>query len=227
MEILHTAKIEMARNHMDPASPLWRDAQTGQTYRRVVGGLAWPATYRPDPRPGALVVLVEHRAPMPGQAARRVEVVAEFCDPDPVELLRRASLWGDLLCCRAWVTPVNVPELALLHHYNTDRRRYRLPVLDVASPPSINGHRDFAAYDRLVERRTQGVKTLFFGEGGMVAREYKSRGRADALRRMEEFPLIAAFLWALAAMDMEEPLAGAQPGLADQGTGGQDSLGGY
>ena len=212
MEILHTDKIEMARNPLNAARPLWRDVKTGTCFRRLVGGLAWPATYRADPRPGALIALAEHRSALPGQNARRVEIVAEFCDPDPVELLRRASLWGETLHCRAWTTPVNVPELALLHEYNGERHRYRLPALDLCNPPSVNGHRDFAAYDRLAERRTQGVKTLVFGEGSMVAREYKSRGRADALRRMEEFPLIAAFLWALASIDLATEQDEAQGG---------------
>ena len=72
-----------------------------------------------------------------------------------------------------------------------------------AAPPAMNGSRDFAAYHRLTERRTRGVKALFYGEGSQVAKEYKGRIRADATRGLEHFPLLAAFLWALAAIDLD------------------------
>lgn len=199
METMNIAKIEALRITFPQELVRWRNAKDQTLYRRVVGGLAWPR----DIRPGALVVLVEHVATMPGQDMHKVEVAAEFTDFDPGQLLRRASLWGELLCCRAWMTPLTAPELCLAQDYNDARHRQRLPQLDFSMPPSLNGNRSFAAYDRLMERRTTGVKTLFYGEASQVSREYKSRQRADAQRDLELYPLLGAFLWALAAIDMD------------------------
>jgi len=148
-------------------------------------------------------VLVEHARPMPGQNMHKVEIVAEYTNEDLDQLLRRASLWGDTLSCRAWMTPLSAPELCLAMDYNDNRRRLRLPQLEFASPPTMNGSRDFAAYDHLMARRTTGVKTLFFGEGSQVGREYTSRQRADLSRSLELYPLLAAFLWALASIELD------------------------
>jgi len=174
--------------------------------------LAWPR----DIRPGALVILVEHAANvMPGQEMHKVEIAAEYTDFDPEQLLRRASWWGETLCCRAWMTPLTAPELRLAQDYNDARHRLRLPQLDLSTPPGLNGNRSFAAYDRLVERRTTGTKTLYFGDSSQVGREYKSRQRADTQRDLEQYPLLGAFLWALASIDLDA--ATGAPSFGGQG----------
>jgi hypothetical protein len=200
METLNIAKITTVRDPFQPGALTYRNAaESKEAYRRVVGGIAWPR----DLRPGAVVVLVEHARPMPGQNMHKLEIAAEYTSEDMEQLLRQASLWGDILSCRAWLTPLSAPELRLAMDYNDNRRRLRLPQLEFASPPSLNGSRDFSAYDCLMARRTMGVKTLYFGEASQVAREYKSRQRADLARSLELFPLLAAFLWALASIELD------------------------
>jgi len=215
METLFLPALEIYRSK-DPyraGALLWRDKTAKTIYRRVVGGLAWPY----DHRSGALVVLAERDVCAPGQQMRGVLVAAEFTDPDPDQLLRRASLWGETLGCRAWMTPLGAPEVRLALDYNDGRRRLRLPQLDLSAPPAMNGSRDFAAYDRLAQRRTMSVKTLTYGEGSQVAREYNGRNRADLARPVETYPLVAAFLWALAAMDLDGPQAVAASGGGARG----------
>lgn len=225
MEVLHVTQIKTIQDMYRPGAVFYQDPATKQAFRRVVGGLAWPY----DIRPGALVVLVEHSQPMPGQDQHRVDVAAEFTDEDPEQILRRASLWGETLSCRAWHTPLAAPELRLVQDYNDGRRRLRLPLLDCSNPPSVNGSRDWNAYHRLLERRTRSAKTLFFGEESQAAREYKVRQRTDVERRLEMFPLLAAFLWALAALDLESGSVAARPGghRTGRGHGPADKLGGY
>jgi hypothetical protein len=224
METLFISALDIHRSK-DPfraETLLWRDKTAKTLYRRVVGGLAWPRGFRP----GALVVLAERAAIAPGQQMRDVVVAAEFTDADPGQLLRRASLWGDILNCRAWMTPLRAPEVRLALDYNDERRRLRLPQLDMATPPAMVGSRDFVAYDRLVERRTMSAKTLTYGDGSQVAREYKARDRADLSRPVETFPLLAAFLWALASIDLGPlPMAGGKP--LGRRTHAADSVAGY
>ncbi|MDO9084387.1 MAG: hypothetical protein Q7U56_14020 [Humidesulfovibrio sp.] len=224
METQSIADIGIKQNPFSPGLMKYQNKATKALYRRVVGALAWPR----DIRPGALVVLVEHQEPMSGLDMRKVEIAAEYTHDDPDQLLRRASLWSEVLSCRAWMTPVSAPEMRLVTDYNDGRRRLRLPQLDLALPPSVNGSRDWAAYDRLFERRTRGVKTLFFGEGSMVAREYKSRQRAELSRSLELYPLLAAFLWALASIDLDSPVTAMGQGITRQTSNGPaDDIGGY
>lgn len=201
-----------SRDPFRPGALLWRDLASKTVFRRLVGGLAWPRDYRP----GALVVLAEHDGKSAVQQLRSVMVAAEFAHADPDQLLRRASLWGETLCCRVWMTPLSAPELRLALDYNDERRRLRLPQLDLSAPPAMNGSREFAAYDRLAERRTMSAKALTFGEGSQVAREYKARNRADLARPVETYPLLAAFLWALAAIDLDGQTE-AEPGVGKPG----------
>ena len=224
MELLNIGKIIMVQDHFRLGVVQYQNPEAKAMYRRVVGGLAWPR----DIRPGALVVLVEHAETMPGQDMRKVEIAAEFTDEDLDQLLRRASLWGDILSCRAWMTPVSAPEMRLAMDYNDSRRRLRLPQLDLAHPPSVNGSRDWVAYDRLMERRTRGVKTMFFGDASQVAREYKSRQRSDLSKGLELYPLLAAFLWALASVDLDNPVEGAGGSETHlPAYGPADGIGGY
>lgn len=224
MELLNVAKIVTVTDHFRPGHVQYKDPATKAVYRRVVGGLAWPR----DVRPGALVVLVEHAQPVPGQDTRKVEIAAEFTDDDPDQLLRRASMWSELLSCRAWMSPVGAPEMRLAMDYNDSRRRLRLPQLDLGHPPSVNGNRDWAAYNRLMERRTRGAKTMFFGDVSLVSREYKGRQRAELSRSLELYPLLAAFLWALASIDLDTPLEAAGRDFSGAAHGGPaDDLGGY
>jgi len=210
METLHIQKIEAQRDAQ--GALLWRNAESKALYRRVVGGLAWPR----GNRPGALVALVEHLHPQPGQDMRRVEVAAEFVDADPGQLLRKASHWAETLHCRALMTDLSAPEMQLAFDYNDGRARLRLPQLDLGMPPAMNGSRDFAAYHRLMERRTRSIKTLFYGERSMVAREYNSRQLQDFSRPVENFPVVAAFLWALGAIDLDAPTEAGVANLASR-----------
>jgi hypothetical protein len=218
MEQVRIERIVVDADPFRPGVARWRDPDGGAAFRRVLGGMAWPH----DVRPGALVILAEHAGTMPGRDTHRIDVVAEFQDADMGALLSRAAEWRERFACRSWVTPMDAPEVALLNDFNAQRRRYRLPVLDCAAPPAVNGKRDFAAYHRLLERRTRAEKTLFLGEGSQVAREYKVRQKGDAAKRLELFPVIAAFLWALADIEMNgRDAAGPWRG------GAADKLGGY
>lgn len=224
METLQIPGITVVQDHFRPGVVQYQNVATKAMYQRVVGGLAWPR----DIRPGALVVLVEHVEPIRGQDVRKVEIAAEYTDSDPDQLLRRASLWGDVLSCRAWMSPVRAPEMVLAQGYNDARRRLRLPQVNLSLPPSVNGSREWAAYDRLLERRTRGMKTLFFGDGSMVAREIKGRQRADLTRSLELYPLLAAFLWALASIDLDTVAATSGRAVVNQvDSGVADDLGGY
>ncbi|MGE4469349.1 MAG: hypothetical protein AB7D47_04365 [Desulfovibrio sp.] len=219
MERMRIDRLRLCPDPYRPSRVRWKDPDAGTLYRRVSGGLAWPH----DVRPGAVVVLAEQQEVLPGQDVHAVEVLAEFQNPDIGLLLAKAMEWRDRLGCRGWLTPLDAPELQLVNDYNEERRRFRLPLLECTAPPSVNGKSEFAAYHRLLERRTRGRKSLFFGEGSQVAREYKVRQKADTAKRLELFPVLAAFLWALADIELND----ASGRWTSRQGGSADKLGGY
>lgn len=176
-----------------------KDPVTGIAYRRVSGGVAW--SY--DVRPGAVTVLAEHRDLIHGTDQRRVDVVVEFISEDTEKLCREMAALQDALKVEIWRTPLTHASTRLVHMFNDRRRRLRVPVLDLASPPAMNGSRSFRDYDRLVDRRTRTIKTLYFGESQAVL-EYNTLGRDDLGRKLEQFPVVASMLYALAGLDLED-----------------------
>ncbi|WP_432736500.1 hypothetical protein [Maridesulfovibrio sp. FT414] len=197
-----------------------KDPVTGIVYRRVSGGVAWPY----DIRPGAVTVLAEHNEPVHGTDQHRVDVVVEFMDEDTETLCREMAALQDGLKVGIWRTPLTHAGTRLVHMYNERRRRLRVPGLDLASPPAMNGSRTFRDYDRLVDRRTRNIKTLYFGESQAVL-EYNTLGRDDLGRKLEEFPVVASMLYALAGLDLEQAGHG---GWADVRLSGlTHSAGGY
>ncbi|WP_415713090.1 hypothetical protein [Maridesulfovibrio sp.] len=176
-----------------------KDPVTGIVYRRVSGGVAWPY----DVRPGAVTVLAEHREPVHGTDQLRVDVVVEFMDEDTETLCREMAALQDALKVEIWRTPLTHASTRLVHMFNDRRRRLRVPALDLASPPAMNGSRSFRDYDRLVDRRTRTLKTLYFGDSQAVL-EYNILGRDDLGRKLEEFPVVASMLYALAGLDLED-----------------------
>lgn len=193
-----------------------RDAKI--SYQRLVGGVAWPH----DARAGAVVVVGEHRSPLPGMEAHRVDVLAEYAAQGVDELMNKMAEWQDRFGCMDWRTPLNAPEMQMAQDFNEERRRWRKPVLEIASPAAVRGERTFRAYHRLVERRTRHVKTLFFGEGSMIARDYKARHKDDVNKRLEIFPVVAAFMYAFADIELNRGSAASRPV-----SGVADSIGGY
>ncbi len=197
-----------------------KDPVTGNAYRRVSGGVAWPY----DVRPGAVTVLVEHRDSVHGTDQHRVDVVVEFMNEDTETLCREMAALQDALKVDIWRTPLTHASTRLVHMFNKRRRRLRVPALDLASPPAMNGSRSFRDYDRLVDRRTRTLKTLYFGDSQAVL-EYNILGRDDLGRKLEEFPVVASMLYALAGLDLEDVSGGQW--MDNRPSGLTNSTGGY
>ncbi|WP_156900647.1 hypothetical protein [Maridesulfovibrio bastinii] len=197
--------IEKLKPVISPVSGkrILKDVETGRNYRRVSGGVAWPY----DIKPGAVAVLAEDIKPVRGTDHHRVEVVAEFLHEDHETLCREMANLQDMLQVEVWRTPLNHAGTRLVQMFNERRQRLRLPCLDLVSPPAMNGSRTFRDYDRLVDRRTRNIKTLHFGQSQAVL-EYNILGRDDLGHKLEEFPPVAAVLYALAGLDLENAAAG-------------------
>lgn len=212
-------KLKAVRAPMSGQRSL-KDPVTGTKYRRISGGVAWPY----DVRPGAVTVLAEHKDPVQGTDQHRVDVVVEFLHEDSETLCREMASLQEALFVDLWRTPLSHAGTRLVQMFNDRRQRLRLPCLDLASPPAMKGSRTFRDYDRLVDRRTRTIKTLFFGDSQAVL-EYNILGRDDLGRKLEEFPVVASMLYSLAGLDLEDVTGGqwadnARPSGLTNSTGG-------
>ncbi len=213
-------KLKAVNSRMNGVRTL-KDPVTGVKYRRVSGAVAWPY----DIKPGAVTVLAERKEVIAGTDQHRVDIIAEFLHEDHETLCREMASAQESLLVDIWRTPLSHAGTRLVQLFNDQRQRLRLPCIDLASPPAMKGSRSFRDYDRLVDRRTRNIKTLFFGESQAVL-EYNTLNRDDLGRKLEEFPVVAAMLYALAGLDLEDGAIGAWQDNVRL-SGNTSSVGGY
>lgn len=200
----------------------FKDMLSERTFRRIVGGLAFPF----DHKPGHAVVLGEIMRQDPEHHTHHVFVLGEAGAADYQELLGKVAMLQDRTLCKEWMTPMDNNNVLLVDDFNEGKRyRHRKAPIDLCSPPQYDRTdrgEMFRFYDRLVSTRTMGRKTLHFG-GSEAGQHYQTIQPADLKRHPEEWPPVAAFLYALAELDLS-----ADPGRKlDTTARVADSLGGW
>ncbi len=186
----------------------FRDKSGGE-FRRLVGGLAWPHA----DLAGWLVVLGEERNTRLSDGRRHIDIVHVWQARakqgqilSPREIMDEARALSISLLCQCWVSPTDLPDAALLAMYNRELGKHDHK-LSLRTPPQY-GRNAFLLYDRLLERRTMQEKTLhmrYTGEGlgdnQALEDEYAILQPDDRLRPLEEYPAVAALLYALAWLE--------------------------
>ncbi|BDQ36311.1 hypothetical protein SYK_06710 [Pseudodesulfovibrio nedwellii] len=179
----------------------YKDRLTERTFQRIVGGLAFPF----NSSSGHAVVLGEILRKDPEMHQHHVFVLGETKSDDFQELLSRVAMLQDRTLCKEWMTPMDNNNVLLVDDYNEEHRyRMRKAPVELNSPPMYDRSEKsevFRFYDRLVAKRTTKRKTLHFGDCE-VAGHYQTLQPADLKRHPEEFPPVAAFLYALAELDL-------------------------
>ncbi len=170
-------------------------------YRRLVGGLAWPFGVE---KPGCVVLLAEGRNFSQDTQNRWVWVVGEFVDSSTQELLRMLGMMDDQVYGIDWVADMRDPHFMLIEQWNEDRLFERKKPIVFYNPPEIDKPKRqlFRFYDQLVDKRTRNQKSLFFGKGSEIAKQYAILSPEDFNRPIEEFPCVCAFLYALATIEL-------------------------
>lgn len=179
----------------------FKDRLSERTFGRIVGGLAFPF----DNAPGHAVVLGEVMRKDPEQHTHHVFVLGEVGAKDYQELLGKVAMLQDRTLCKEWMTPMDNNNVLLVDDFNEEHRyRMRKAPIDLCSPPQYDRAdrgEMFRFYDRLVAKRTMGRKTLHFN-GSEVGQHYQTIQPTDLKRHPEEWPPVAAFLYALAELDL-------------------------
>ena len=195
--------------------------ETKRQYRRIVGGLAWPFGVV---KPGCICLLAESRHKSQETENHHVWLIGEAVSDDVQTLLRYAGLLTDVAYCRDWITPLDDPHFRFVEEYNDERATLRRLPLSFTSPPEVHRrNRDlFRFYDTLVDKRTRRQKSLFFGQGSVIVKDYATLTLDDFRKPIEEFPSVAALLYALAEIDLNPPVI-----IKNRRYQVPDSVGGY
>lgn len=176
---------------------VWKDNAKGLIYRRLIGGIAWPApdSYTPMTH---LAILAEERDEEISTGQHTVHVLYEDMAPTIEEILSLAVEKQDMLRCTDWAAPIHESEFIRVRQWEKDRMRHRLPRIRLMAPPSV----DFLTLHALVQARTVTCKTMFFGEDSLAASTYVSIPAEDYCRPLKRYPQLAAVLYPLGVIDM-------------------------
>jgi len=202
-----------------------RDMETKRVFTRVVAGLCWPKGVTP----GAVVALAEDLVADPVDGYRTLRLVDYEAHADLEQLMELTAdaapptgKFAGRSAVSVWVGNPWHPYAKRLRGFNdrlTARRRARI---NLQPAPGVGAggqlHADLAPY---LTARIVGRAALDLGRRDLVAL-VEDAGR-DIRRHIEDFPAVAALLWAIAHCDERKPALG----RTETRSGTADSLAGY
>lgn len=180
----------------------WKDTAAGIMYRRIVNALAWPF----DTMPGAICVLGEVRSMDPHTHTHRVNMLHDEEINGVDELLRVAHGISFDTGVFDWVARRDVSETRIVDQFNRVQSAHRMPQLRLSHPQEGDERERFRFWIRLLERRTMDDKTLTLGDSACIRNRLMALPHESYAKEPEEFPAVAALLFALAEIDLRQPL---------------------
>ncbi|BAH76006.1 hypothetical protein [Solidesulfovibrio magneticus] len=189
-------------------------------FSRVVAGLCWPK----GTTPGAVVALAEELEADPLEGYRTLRLVDLIQEADVERLLGLAAeaaplagKWAGRSAVSAWVGDPQHVYAKRLRFLNERLRAEGRPPLRLRPAPGLGAggqlHADLAPY---LTARIVGRSALVLGRQELVAM-IEDAGK-DIRRPIEDFPAVAALMWAIAHCDERKPALGraqTRSGVAD------------
>lgn len=204
---------------------IFYEAEAGRKFRRVAGGLAWPARGKP----GFLVVLGEDFKKDREFGERHIWRLTEatewqgesFMHPEP--LLRCALELARQWLVPVWYAPQSVFEHTALRELNRELEQDRGARVRVAAPPHYYDGNALTLYNAMVRKRVATQKTLHFGES-QIPGDLSTFPPDLSGVALEDHPPAAAFFCATAALDFTSPNTKTRRRTT---AGPADNVGGY
>ena len=187
--------------------PQWRTRcfvhqNTGEKFRYVVGGFAWPGT-----KPGFGLVVGIGYDDDPSQRYPVLQCLAEIEEPDIVRLIRESVRLRKEYMAFYWYGDLENPLNEFLYSINKDLREMKEPDFWLTSPHNLRQPGSFGYYARLIEDNLKAdKKLLFLGECSKL-KGYVSDFPLEAGVKgtAEEYPAIAALGYAVASARSYRP----------------------
>jgi hypothetical protein len=180
---------------------VYQNQEFKESYRRVVGGLAWPAL----PEPGYLVVMGENWVRDDGLNARGLRILAEREAMTIAELHRGCLELRKLCQVESWLTDMaKRQEVNLFLRQNLDLHLRKDVYLAAAAyaqkSPSLG------IYAQLILELVQpGRKVLTFGPNSQLNGYLLARTAEEMREPAGKFPRLAALGYGVAEMVIREP----------------------
>jgi len=195
-------KIE---SYVEPLSGLTRlrDAESKLCFTRIVAGLCWPKLVTP----GAIVALAEDARADAIDGIRVLHLVEYVAEADVEQLLELASqiapLADDSLgrsAVSVWVGNPWHPFHSRLRPFNARLTQEARPRIHLRPAPGIGkGWQVLEDWLPYLQRRIVGRAALLLKNRDLIAK-IEDAGR-DVRRKIEDFPAVAALVWAIAYCD--------------------------
>lgn len=183
---------------------VYQNPQAGESYRRVVGGLAWPAL----PEPGYLVVLGELWAKDEALQARPLRVLAER-EGDSIEALYRLSMELRYGCvCDTWLADMNQSMALRMWRRLNQGQGMAMPLRPLLLRPAPYSQGDGCLqtlFQILAMVQDPDRKVLSYGQSSKLPGYALGLDAKDMGKPAAHYPPLAALGYAVAEMVMIEP----------------------
>ena len=185
-------KREVRKSAWAGEQEVFINQDTGDEYRRIVGGLAWPY----GKKPGYAVIVAEAMKEDPQLKDRPIWVIKEIEEPDILVLLRYCQDTQEPFMVQSWHG--NTGDKAMMaNFYHLSREqgqgRFTFRMAPYASKPNGLAHympiiKKYLAINR---------KILYLGQGSKLAGGLAQAGAEALSQNPSEYPPIAALGYAL------------------------------
>jgi len=182
---------------------IFADEERGFYYRRIVGGLGWPA----ENKPGYLVVLGEDLVEVTALMGRRLWVLAEQ-EGAHLEDLHRGCLELRLRCkCDFWLADrEQLVELRLFRRLTQDKSLGEMVGVNLRTAPYSQAGSKLAVLAQILASVTNAErKLLTFGADSNLPAALRAVSAEDLKKEAGNFPSLAALGYAVAEMILREP----------------------
>ena len=178
------------------SSTIYEDTDTHYTYRRLVGGMAWPGK-----RPGAAVVLGEEAHQAPELDARRVRLLWEGEYGDLTRMFQAVLLTRSTWEAHRWYgDPTEMGMMALWRDLNKGLDRSLYPALATQTQWPAS----FSFYMHLIVKSLHPTRQILDIHTSSALKGYMEAVQASELTTLglDDFPALSALGFALEGIVM-------------------------
>ena len=177
----------------------FRDVKTHMEFRRVMGGVAWPA----GERPGFVVVVTEDDRVTPELKTRILRIYAEHATTDVPGLIKRAYDLGYYYNVQTWYGDnSNEMMMKFVSVFNRKLPKTKKGMY-LSNAPMVDDAHNLQLYAHQIRERIRPAKkSLYFGDFTQISGAFGVLTEEDVKKkRAGEFPAIAALGYVVAAME--------------------------
>ncbi|NIQ17738.1 MAG: hypothetical protein GTN43_02915 [Candidatus Aenigmarchaeota archaeon] len=180
----------------------YRNEETGDEYRRVVGGMGWPF----KEKPGFIVVVAEDFAEIPGPGKRRLTVIYEKED-DQIEGIFRKVIeaqrfhWLEGI----WGNRSHENMMALIRQFNDEQNKKQGALVHILYAPKCDEPDNLTYYAHIIKKQLTKPRNLYFGPESQFPSYLSALPSEKVKGLVDQWPAIAALGYALAALEVHGP----------------------